>query len=51
MSSLPRDVRLLLLGQTGASLGAAVAWFAIPILVFGITHSPVKAGLVGTIFM
>ena len=43
-----RDFNLLWSGQCLSDLGSAVSDLALPLLVFGLTGSPSRAGLVGT---
>ncbi|WP_212998241.1 MFS transporter [Winogradskya consettensis] len=44
-----RDFNLLWGSQCLSDLGSAVSTIAIPLLVLAVTHSPVQAGLVGTL--
>src|SRR5919107_1697774 len=44
-----REFNLLWISQSLSDLGNAITTLAVPLLVLHLTHSPVKAGLVGTI--
>jgi hypothetical protein len=44
-----RDFNLLWVSQSLSDLGTAISALAVPLLVLALTHSPVQAGLVGTI--
>ncbi|GAB1645811.1 MFS transporter [Krasilnikovia sp. MM14-A1259] len=44
-----REFALLWISQSLSDLGTATAALAVPLLVLSLTHSPVQAGLVGTI--
>jgi MFS family permease len=44
-----RDFNLLWISQSLSDLGNAITALAVPLLVLHLTHSPVQAGLVGTI--
>ena len=44
-----RDFNLLWISQSLSDLGTAISALAVPLLVLALTHSPVQAGLVGTI--
>jgi MFS family permease len=44
-----RDFNLLWISQSLSDLGTAISALAVPLLVLFLTHSPVQAGLVGTI--
>jgi MFS family permease len=44
-----RDFNLLWISQSLSDLGTAISALAVPLLVLVLTHSPVQAGLVGTI--
>jgi MFS family permease len=44
-----REFNLLWVSQSLSDLGGAIAQIAVPLLVLELTHSPVRAGVVGTI--
>lgn len=44
-----RDFTLLWVSQSLSDLGTAISQLAVPLLILTLTHSPVHAGLVGTI--
>jgi hypothetical protein len=44
-----REFNLLWISQSLSDLGNAIATLAVPLLVLHLTHSPVRAGLVGTV--
>jgi MFS family permease len=44
-----REFNLLWVSQSLSDLGGAIAQIAVPLLVLELTHSPVRAGVVGTV--